>query len=48
MLHILFSILISLGAFSATEVTNVDTIKKMDAEKQEVVWATGDEDSGGW
>ncbi|NND34064.1 MAG: hypothetical protein HKN76_15855 [Saprospiraceae bacterium] len=48
MLHILFSILISLGAFSATEVTQIDQIQKMDAEKQEVIWSGGDEEHGGW
>ena len=48
MLHILFSILISLGAFSATEVTNVETFTKVDAEKQEVIWASSDEDFTGF
>lgn len=48
MLHILFSILISLGAFSATEVNKADTIKKMDPDKQEVIWATGIEDVSGF
>jgi hypothetical protein len=48
MLHILFSILISLGAFSATEVTHVDHLKKVDANKQEVILATPNEDYGGF
>jgi hypothetical protein len=46
MLHILFSILISLGTFSSVNVTKVERVKKVDAEKQEVIWADVNEDMG--
>lgn len=41
MLHILFSILISLGSFSSVNITKVDRAKKFDNEKQELIWSDG-------
>ncbi len=46
MLHILFSILMSLGTIDTVQVTKVETVKKMDVEKKEVIWASVDDDLG--
>ena len=48
MLHILFSILISLGSFSSVNITKVDRAKKFDAEKQEVIYLSVEEDWTGF
>ncbi len=48
MLHILFSILITLGGFSSATVTKVEGAKKFDAEKQEVILLGVDEDYHGF
>lgn len=48
MLHILFSILISLGSFSSVNITKVDRVKKIDSEKQEIILADTYEDVNGF
>lgn len=48
MLHILFSILLSLGGFSSINITKVDSAKKFNAEKQEVILLGVDEDYHGF
>lgn len=48
MLHILFSILISLGSFSSVKITKVEGAKKYDAEKQEVILGDIYEDVNGF
>jgi len=47
MLHILFSILISLGVFSGT-VTKVEPGVKKNLDKKEIIWADSDDDWGGF